>query len=84
MLYLVKIHNNSTVQEISYLQFTREKRILREKVFKISAVKHKIEDSHSKYKPLVPEKSDTVVYNRIDKAGSTTLISNLSLIMLLF
>ena len=64
------------VEERKYLEFTRKKRNLRAKVFKIAAVKTMKIVSDSNYKSSEHvQQSDTIVYNRIDKAGSTTLIS---------
>ena len=64
------------VEDREYLEFTRKKRNLRAKVFKIAAVKTVkiVSDSNYTFSDQV-QQSDTIVYNRIDKAGSTTLIS---------
>ena len=63
-----------THKQLSYLQFRKRTRILKANVDKIASIKTKADAFDSK--TVIPVRtSETVVYNRIDKAGSTTLIS---------
>ena len=64
-------HSN---KQLNYLQFRKRTRILKANVDKIASLKTKADDFDTK--SVIPlRESETVVYNRIDKAGSTTLIS---------
>ena len=59
---------------MSLQQFKRRTNTLKKEVDHIASIINDYEDEED-VKPVRVKQSNTIVYNRIDKAGSTTLIS---------
>ena len=59
---------------MSLQQFKRRTNTLKKEVDNIASIMKDYEDEED-VEPVIVKKSNTIVYNRIDKAGSTTLIS---------
>ena len=59
---------------MSLQQFKRRTNTLKKEVDHIASIINDYEDDED-VKPVRVKQSNTIVYNRIDKAGSTTLIS---------
>ena len=59
---------------MSLQQFKRRTNTLKKEVDHIASIINDFEDEED-VKPVRVKQSNTIVYNRIDKAGSTTLIS---------
>ena len=62
---------------MSLQQFKRRTNTLKKEVDHIASIINEYEDEED-VKPVRVKQSNTIVYNRIDKAGSTTLISRIT------